>query len=67
MLCFKFNQNRILNEEFDFWGLQKLAQLENMFLDIVEGWFCQKIYVCYLFKVALHFSPSPMDYEEKGF
>ena len=24
MLCFKFNQNCIINEEFDFWGLKGL-------------------------------------------
>ena len=52
MLCFKFPQNQIINEEFDFWGatgvvlgglgLQKLAQLANMFPNIIEGHFCQK-------------------------
>ena len=34
MLCFKFHQNRTINEEFDFWGvkgLQKLANLQEMF------------------------------------
>ena len=49
MFCFKFHQNRTINEEFDFWGLrglfwgvQKLAQLENMLPNIIEGCFCQK-------------------------
>ena len=52
MLRFKFDHNRTLNEEFCFWWvkgvvlgvwvLQKLAQLENMFPNIIEGSFYQK-------------------------
>ena len=44
------------------WGLQKFAQLENMFPDTIEGHFCQKkTFVRYLFEVALHFTLSPVD------
>ena len=38
------------------WGLQKLAKLENMFPNIIEGCFCQQIFVRYLFEEALHFT-----------
>ena len=54
LLYWKWNQtnirmqNRTINKEFDFWGLQKLAQLKNMFPDIIEGCFCQKN-LCILF------------------
>ena len=71
MLCFKFHKNRKIDEEFNFWGVkwvimgvkgnrgvQKFAQLENMFPNIIEGCFCQKkTFVRYLFEVALHFTP----------
>ena len=59
MLCFKFHQNRAIMKNLTFaglrglfWGLQKLAQLENMFPNIIEGCFCQKIFVRYLFEVC---------------
>ena len=41
-----------MNEKFNFrsvTGLQKLAQLENMFPNIIEVCFCQKKYICTLF------------------
>ena len=73
MLCFKFHKNRKINEKFDFLGvkgvvlgglgLQKLAKLENMFTNIIEGCFCKKkTLIRYFFEVVLHFTLSLVDY-----
>ena len=56
-----------MNEKFNFrsvTGLQKLAQLENMFPNIIEGCFCQKTFVRHLFEGTLHFILSLVDYKE---
>ena len=49
ILCVKFHQKPTINEEFDYWGVkgavlskvQKLAQLDNVFPNIITGFFCQ--------------------------
>ena len=53
-----------------FWGglaVQKLAQLKNMFPNIIEGCFYQENFLRYLFEVVLHFTPSPADLSYGGF
>ena len=67
MLCFKFNQNLIINEEFDFWGvvlgglgIVKVGTTWDHVARHHRRLFQPKDHGTLFFKATLHFTLSPV-------